>query len=393
MADPPVETNAVGDGADRADEEPRLDPTTLPGQAQKILDPKSPGPLRAMAAKGIAPGLKPHEALAVVVLLAESEDETVRATALATLEKLPAPLLAGALTPSLSPAVVHVVALRYARDAAVMEKLIVLPQIVPLSVAMAAALASEQVSELIATNEERLLANPRIIENLYMNRATRMSTADRILELAVRNKVELPGIPAYAEAAAAIMNELIPEPQEEPTFDDILFREADALAAAISDDPAKEDTHKLDEETGEEKVEDKFMPLHLKLAEMTVSQKIRRAMLGSSAERSILIRDRNRLVASAAIKSPLIQENEVARIAASRNVNEDVLREIANNREWTSTHQIKLNLVMNPRTPFVFASKLISHLREHELKSLAKNKNVPGAVATAARQQLLRKQK
>jgi hypothetical protein len=56
-----------------------------------------------------------------------------------------------------------------------------------------------------------------------------------------------------------------------------------------------------------------------------------------------------------------------------------------------AAHQIKLNLVSNPRTPFAFASKLIMHLRKHELKALARSKNVAGAVVKAAKQQLSRK--
>jgi hypothetical protein len=78
-------------------------------------------------------------------------------------------------------------------------------------------------------------------------------------------------------------------------------------------------------------------------------------------------------------------------MSASRNVSEDVLRTIAMDREWTRSHQIKVNLVQNPRTPFAFAAKLISHLREHELKALARSKNVTGAVSQAARQQLSRR--
>ncbi|MGH7298725.1 MAG: hypothetical protein ACRELB_27540, partial [Polyangiaceae bacterium] len=92
-----------------------------------------------------------------------------------------------------------------------------------------------------------------------------------------------------------------------------------------------------------------------------------------------------------AVKSPMIQENEVVRISASRNVSEDVLRTIALDREWTRSHQIKLNLVSNPRTPFAFASKLIMHLREHELKALSRSKNVAGSVVQAAKQQLQRR--
>ncbi|MBV9947513.1 MAG: hypothetical protein JOZ69_11730 [Myxococcales bacterium] len=357
-----------------------------------MLDASAPAPLRQMAAKGIAPGLRPGDALTVVVLLAASPDSAIATVAGATLEKIPAPLLNGALASAeLPPGVLAALAPRFARDAALVEKLLAHPRIPPEAVAEIAANASEPVAELVATNEQRLLAHPQIIEKLYMNKATRMSTADRVLELAVRNGVELHGIPAYKEAAAAIGQELIAEPTEEPTPDDVLFRETDDVAGEAKVDAAVEDTHRLDEETGDEVVEDKFLPLHARLAMMTISQKIRRAMLGTAAERLLLIRDSNRLVAQAAVKSPGIQESEIVRISASRNVSEDVLRTIALDREWTRSHQIKLNLAQNPRTPFAFAAKLIPHLREHELKALARSKNVTGAVATAARQQLARR--
>jgi hypothetical protein len=272
-----------------------------------------------------------------------------------------------------------------------MERVLTHPSITAETVAVVAAMASEAVAELVATNEQRLLAHPEIIEKLYMNKNARMSTADRILELAVRNGIELKGIPAYKEAAAAIGQELIAEPSPEPTPDDILFKETDAAASMLPIDPAAEDTHRIDEETGDEVVDDKYLPLHVRLGRMTNSQKIRRAMLGSAAERLLLVRDSNRLVSQAAIKSPSIQENEVVRISASRTVSEDVLRLIAMDKEWTRSHQIKLNLVQNPRTPFAFSAKLVTHLREHELKSLARSKNVTGAIAQAARQQLTRR--
>jgi hypothetical protein len=347
--------------------------------------------MRQMAAKGLAPGLRPADSLTVVALLAESADEAIATVARATLEKLPAPLLNGALAGDLPPGVLAVIAPRYAQNATVMEKILTHPAMPPAAVAEVAALANEAVAEIVATNEQRLLANPAIIEKLYMNKSTRMSTADRILELAVRNNVELPGIPAYREAATAIGMELISEPSPEPTPDDVLFKESEVAAERATVNPEREDTHRLDEETGEEVVEEKFLPLHAQLAQMTISQKIRKAMLGTAAERLLLVRDPNRLVAQSAIRSPSIQENEVVRISASRNVCEDVLRIIALDREWTRSHQIKLNLVSNPRTPFAFAAKLLPHLREHELKSLAKSKNVPGAVVTAARQQLSRR--
>ena len=371
--------------------EPLVDADSLSPIARKILDRSSPAPLRTMAAKGIAPGVRPAELLAVVVLLSqltEPEDAALQATAMATLDKLPAPLLNGALAGDLLPGVLDIVAPRYARDAAAMEKILANPALGSETVAVIAGMGSEAVCELVATNEQRLLAFPEIIEKLYMNKSARMSTADRCLELAVRNKIELPGIPAYKEAAIAIGQELIAEPSPEPTPDDLHFAETEVVAQNTIVDASVEDTHRIDEETGDEVVEDRFKPLDQKLEQMTVSQKIRRAMIGTASDRLLLVRDKNRLVAQAAVKSPAIQENEIVRISSSRNVSEDVLRTIALDRQWVRSYQVKLNLVQNPRTPFAFAAKLIVHVREHELKAISRSKNVTGAVAQAARQQL-----
>lgn len=368
-----------------------IDVGRLPTAATRILDPKTPAPLKTMAARGIAPGLKPFEALAVVVLLSQSDNEAIKTIAQLTLEKIPDPLLAGAMTPDLDPGVLDIVGPMHARDMRVMEKVILLPQVRSDLVAKLASISGEMVSELIATNEQRLLVNPRIIEALYMNKNTRMSTADRVLELAVRNNIELPGIPAFRQAAQAITEELIAEPQEGRSFEDEVFFTAEQIAAKI--DSEIEDTHELDEETGEEKVNAKALPLYAQIANMSISQKIRRATLGSKSDRMILVRDANRLVAEAAIESPMIQEGEVAMISTSRTVSDSVLKSIAMSREWTRNNQIRYNLVSNPRTPFAFVAKLLPMLREHDLKALAKNKNVPGAVQTLARQQLQRRGK
>ncbi len=177
--------------------EPAVDVSTLPQQAQRLLDPKTPPALRTLGARGIAPGLKPGEALTVVCLLAEGEDVHIADMAKATLKSLPVPVLNGALTADLPPGVLDVVAPQFAGELAVMERILAHPNLLPSTVAKVAAACSEPVSELIATNEERLLKHPEIIEKLYMNRRTRMSTTDRLIELAVRNGLELTGIPAF----------------------------------------------------------------------------------------------------------------------------------------------------------------------------------------------------
>ena len=366
---------------------PDVDKDALPPPAQKVLAPDAPAPLRAMAARGVLPGLKPPEIVTVVAWLAADADQALAEAARATLAKLPTPILAGALGADLPGSVAEGLAHAQPKNADVVLGLLRMPRVTPSALEHLARFADERTGEIIATNEELLLRHPTVIERLYMNKAVRMSTADRLVELAVRNKVEL-GIPAFKEAAAAIHNELIPEPSPEPTFDDALFQSTDELAAKIGDDG--EDTHEVDDE-GQEQVRPKYGSLQERLNDCSVSTKIRTAMLGTAAERLILVRDPNRLVQAAVAKSPALSESEVARITASRAMSDEVLRIIAMNRDHVRSYQVKLNLVSNPRTPFTFASRLVPHLRESDLRSISKSKNVSGAVAQAVQQQLTRK--
>ena len=368
-----------------------IDVTRLPPQLARVLAAGAPPAARMMAASGVVPGARPSDVVTLVALLTEATEDAVRTKAFETLAKLPAPILNGALAIDLDPGVVQILADTYGRNTDVVARLLRMPRIGESALVLLAERADEAIGELVATNEERLVQFPVVIEKLYMNKRVRMSTADRVLELAVRSGIEL-SIPAFKEAAAAIKNELIAEATPEPTFEDRLAEEVEQIGAALAADPTVEDSHVIDE-LGEEKIDEKVMPLHARIAEMTISQKIRMAMLGPSAARLLLVRDTNRLVAAAAIQSPMLNENEVARISTSRQVSEDVLRIIAQDRTWTRSYQVKMNLVLNPRTPFTFSSRLIPHIRESDLRSLSRSKNVPASIQTAARQQLARKKK
>jgi hypothetical protein len=368
-----------------------LDVTQLSGPVQKMAGAAAPEKLQLMAAKGVAPGVKPGELVTLLVVLASSDRQAVQEQARATLGALPEPLLNGALGTDLPPMVVDVLARTYPERIEVLEKLLAMPRIHHETVEELGRAGTESVTELVATNEDRLLKHPGIIEKLYMNKRTRMSTADRLIDLAVRNGITLTGIAAFKEAALAIQDQLIMLPSEEPTPDDILFQETEALAAEIAAQTAEdEDTHSETDE-GVEVMKDKILPLYQRIAEMTVSQKIRRAILGSKEERMLLVRDNNRIVASAAVRSPLMQEPEAALISRNRNMSDEVLRVIGTSPELSKSYQVKKNLVENPKTPIMIAQRLVTHLREFDLKQLAKSKNITGAVKDAARRHLERR--
>ena len=91
------------------------------------------------------------------------------------------------------------------------------------------------------------------------------------------------------------------------------------------------------------------------------------------------------MVAVAVVKSPKIQESEIETISKSRNVAEEVLRQVAAAKEWTKSYTIKVNLTSNPKTPIALAMKFLPHLRESDLRKLSKSKDVSGVLAQQAR--------
>lgn len=367
-----------------------IDVTTLSVAAQRALASDAPTRLVELAAKGILPGARPADVATVLVALCSHGMANIAATAAATFAALPPPVLSGVLaSPDLPAPVIDALARSYGKRIDVLERLLLWPSVDVETLEEITRGADEAAAELLATNEARLLAHPRLIELLYLNKNTRMSTVDRLIELAVRNELELVGIPTWEQVKAAIAGELIPEPSAEPTPDDLLFREVDALASAVELAEDEEVFH--EDEVGEEVAEEKVLPLFQAVLLMSVTQKIRRAALGTKAERAMLVRDRNKVVASAVAHSPMLQLGEVESFTKSRNISDEVLRIIAKSPQWAKAYSVKRNLVENPKTPTSIAIPLVTQLREADLRQLAKSKNVPSPIQDAARRHLSRR--
>ncbi len=369
-----------------------IDPSTLSVPAQKILS--GPPKMQEMAAKGVAIGVPPGDLVLVLAALAERTDTPAAETAKRTLDNLPAPLLGGALAGPLHPGAIHALAIRYHDRIDVLTKLLGYPNIEPDTIVDVSRVCNEEASELIAVNEERLLANPRIIEVLYLNKHTRMSTADRMIELAVRNNVEV-ALPAWKEAALAIQNELIIEPTSEPTPDDLLFSQNLRLAEQIRAQSGAEveETHVLGENAEEEEIKKEFVPLYRQIAQMTVSNKIRFASIGTPEAILILVGDASPLVALAAAKSQGVNESVVEQVAKRRNITGDVLTAFGQRPELLRRLSTKRDLMRNPKTPPSLALKLINHFQEHELQRMQNDRNVAGSIRQLIKNHLERKKR
>lgn len=128
--------------------------------------------------------------------------------------------------------------------------------------------------------------------------------------------------------------------------------------------------------------------LFLQIQAMSVAERIKLALLGNKEVRGILIRDPVKSVQVAVIRNPRITDPEVERIAGSRTVDEEVIRQILNNREWMKNYAVKLALVKNPKTPVKASLHLLPHLRTKDLKDVARSKNIPNVVVVGAKKLL-----
>jgi len=129
-----------------------------------------------------------------------------------------------------------------------------------------------------------------------------------------------------------------------------------------------------------------------RLAKMGFSDRLKAAVKGSREMRSILIRDPNKMIASAVLSSPKLAEPEVESFAKMANVSEDVLRIIASNRAWMKSYPIVHSLTKNPKTPLGMSLNLMQRLNDRDLAQLSVDRNVPEPLRIAARKKVVAKQ-
>jgi hypothetical protein len=337
-----------------------------------------------MAAKALVP-VKGADQITMLAQLSADAEEQVRSTALASLQKLPESVLQTACESPLLPTVLHFLGRTFTQED-LLGRLVANHASHDTTVEDIARGCNEALAERIAVNEQRLLRAPTIIEALYKNRNTRMSTADRLIELAARNGVVLHGIPSFQAAVEAVQGQLIPEPSDEPLPQDAAF------AQTLADDK-DENAFEEDKAAGLEEIKQAYKPLNMQILDMSKSEKLRLALVGSMAARAILVRDHSKQVAMAAIQSPQLTVGEAADIARSKEVSEEILRYIGNKKEWIKSGEVKHNLCFNSKTPVGVSMRFVSHLRMEELKALAKNRNIPGQLKSMASQWVTRKEK
>ena len=152
--------------------------------------------------------------------------------------------------------------------------------------------------------------------------------------------------------------------------------------ATIADDPSGRGETAEGEGGDDEEVESKLV------STLPIADRLKLATKGTREQRAQLIRDSNRIVATAVLTSPKLTESEVEAFAKMGNVSEDVLRIIGTHRAWLKNYSIVHAVTRNPKTPPAISMQLMHRLSEKDIKMLSTDRNVPEALRLSARRVL-----
>ena len=337
---------------------------SLPEEHRELLDPEGPAPARIMAARGLSP-LPPREMVIVLSGLCLDEHDQIAENAEASLQKLPETILGPVLDTDLPSLALGIMTPLLVPRPELLEKVLLNRATPDDAIASIAKDVSERLAEIIISNQERCLRSKGIVGAIRYNGALPRASLDRLFDFLVRSGIIYEEMPEFSQAIVRL------SPSE-----------MDEMAGHVG---LPEQMSELVDEEDEQLAVPEREPMLKLISQLTAAQKVALAIRGNREARNILLRDSNRVVATAAIRNPRITETEVLAAAQNRTMCDEVIRIISMSRELSRPYQIKLALVQNPKTPLPTAMRFLSLLRGGDVRNVAKSKGIPQALATQAK--------
>jgi hypothetical protein len=381
---------------------------------QAIVDGTAPRQARLMAARGMLP-LASEELLEVLVHLRGDDEAEIAEAAEESLAEQPAESFIGVATSdAASPRVLSYLAMRADSGRDVHEAIASNALTPDTAIAALASTTSDgSLLELITINQQRLIRAPSIIDAVLANPARTAEAVRRARETRREFFEKERGAQQIAEEMRArgmtAAAEFVESAESIGTSGGMTPEDAWLIAqhVEVSDEDLDESWLPLERieellfETEEQRLANaerviaeasaeigdaapERVSLIRRIMLMSVKDRIKLAMKGDREARGILIRDGNKVVATAVIHNPRITDKEVESIAAMRTVAEDVLRQIGMNRAWARVYPIIHNLARNPRAPLATAVTVLTRLQTRDLHAISQNRNVSEAVRRQA---------
>lgn len=310
----------------------------------KYISPSTPADERlAFASRIKTEDLSPQDEVTALFILGFDKDPGVSCAAKKSLEEYPLDLTLSALEERLDPLVIKKIVETRGENEAVQIMAALNSSIDDETLKRLAETGPEELAAALAQDRERLSSRPFLIEALKKNPLMPLSVIS-----------SLAGPPTQAGPAHAKKEEpLAPLPKE------------------------LKDERKADEQN-----------IYRLVSELNMAQKMKLALSGNKSARELLVKDSNKLISISVLKNPRITEDEIMRVTASKGTPEDLLRFIGRNKEWVKCYGVKLGMTTNPKTPLTISIKMLDSLFEKDLQKIAKSKNIPSVLASAARRKL-----
>jgi hypothetical protein len=367
---------------------------------EQLRSGSAPRNIKEFAAQGMVP-LSVEDLIPLQVQLASDSDESIASLAKTSLQKVAQETwirLVERKDPD------HALIEYCVRSTThpVKEKILLNNTISDAIVRSMAATESGPLLDIILNNQVRLLRDQEILLNLETNPYLTYDQKRRIEEF----KTEFfykKQIEAHEEFKEQVEEEVAEEEAVEEiplaSLDDLLAQipnldvEAQRIIAQIDSEPSilptDEEVHAQLQNifSSEEldQVSQDTITTYQKVLHMSHPEKVRVALLGGKEERTILIRDPSRQIASLVLRNPKITDSEMDAFAQMRNLDGQILREMAENRSFIKRYTVVHSLVKNPKVPSPTALNLLKLLRDMDLKNVERDRNIPEIIRRQAK--------
>jgi hypothetical protein len=329
---------------------------------QGIIKGEVPRQVRLFAAQGLLP-VSREELLSLQTILSADPDEELAAIATKSVNDQNEDTLLAWLRSSPPDPMVLDLLIRICESEAIWGAVASHPNVSDETLRVLARNASPLVQDIIMTNQVRLLDCLEILDDLRANTQVNQVILRRVREF---EEEFIQKVLAEQEEALEASRRSIEEAVNALRSIGAHIPREDSMPYPGSDDPALADAIKHSAQ----------QDAYARLLQMSVHERIGRALKGSKEERAILINSRNRLVQRSVLASPKLTDLEIERFASSRSVADEVIIQIAENRRWTRFYPVLIALALNPKTPVYTANKILPKLSQRDKVRVSRDRNI-----------------
>jgi hypothetical protein len=101
-------------------------------------------------------------------------------------------------------------------------------------------------------------------------------------------------------------------------------------------------------------------------------EKLLLAVKAERSERAVLLQDNDPRVLLSLLRNPRLTVDEVARLAKSSFLTYQIADVIMKATQWTSSLDVRLALIHNPKTPPAFALRILPTLPDGDVRAIAR---------------------